>query len=156
MGRFEKRLAKATRLGLDTSLFIYFLEPNLRYLPLVETVLEGIESGKWQGYTSTITLMELTVHPWRLGREQAAREYEATLANFPNLTIVDIDRHVARQAARLRALYNISPADALQIGACLHAGAEVFITNDRRLDRLKKSLDIVIVDDYVKKESKIS
>jgi predicted nucleic acid-binding protein len=151
--RFEKRLSKARSLGLDTSLFIYFFESNLRYAPLAEITLKGIESGKWKGSTSAITIMELTVHPWRLGQEQVAREYESVLANFPNLMIVDIDRHVARQAAQLRASYNISPADALQIGACLIDGAEVFITNDRRLERLDKAIDIVILEDYVKQVS---
>ena len=149
MERFEERIASARTLGLDTSLFIYFLEPNPRYAPLVRLALDGIETGRWKGVTSTITLMELTVHPWRLGQEQVAREYETMLVNFPNLSIVDIDRHVARQAAQLRARYNISPADALQIGACLLSGAEVFLTNDRRLDRLQKLIDIVVLEDFV-------
>lgn len=149
MGRFEERIASAGTLGLDTSLFIYFLEPNPRYAPLVRLALEGIETGRWKGITSTITLMELTVHPWRLGQEPVAREYEALLVNFPNLSIMDIDRHVARQAAYFRARYNISPADALQIGACMLSGAEVFLTNDRRLSRLKELIDIVQLEDFV-------
>ena len=48
MDKFSKRLAKAKVIGLDTSLFIYFLEPNPRYAPLAEITINGIEEGKWQ------------------------------------------------------------------------------------------------------------
>jgi len=103
MDEFSKRLAKAKVVGRDTSIFIYRLEPNPRYAPLAQITIHGIEKGKGQGVTSTITLMEITVRPWQLEREMVAREYEAILVHFPNLSIVDVDRNVARTAAQLRA-----------------------------------------------------
>lgn len=151
MGQFEERIANAGIVGLDTSLFIYFLERNPRYVGLARIALKGMEDGKWQGVTSTITLMELTVRPWRLGQERIAHEYESLLVNFPNLTIVDIDRHVARRAAQLRARFNISPADALQMAASLSRGAKMFLTNDRRLASVL-SVDVAMLDDFVVEE----
>src|SRR5258708_77883 len=115
MDEFGKRLAKAKVVGLDTSIFIYFFEANERYGPLAQITINGIEKGIWQGVTSTITLMEITVRPWQMGRESTAREYEAILVHFPNLSIVDVDRTVARAAAQLRAKYNVTPPDALQV-----------------------------------------
>src|SRR5688500_12194352 len=112
MDEFSKRLAKAKVVGLDTSIFIYLLENNAKYGPLVQININGIEKGKCQTETSTITLMEITVRPWQLGRETAAREYEAVLVHFPNLSIVDIDRNVARSAAQLRAKFNVPAPDA--------------------------------------------
>jgi len=149
MDEFSKRLAKAKVIGLDTSIFIYFLEDNERHSPLAQVTINGIEKGKWQGVTSTITLMEITVRPWQLGRETAAREYEAILVHFPNLSIVDIDRNVARVAAQLRAKYNITPPDALQVGACLSFGAKAFLTNDKRLSRLQELIDVLVLDDFL-------
>ncbi|MBI5822602.1 MAG: PIN domain-containing protein [Chloroflexi bacterium] len=149
MDEFSKRLAKAKVIGLDTSIFIYFLENNERYGPLAQVTINGIEKGKWQGVTSTITLMEITVRPWQLGRESAAREYEAVLVHFPNLSIVDVDRNVARAAAQLRAKYNIAPPDALQVAASLNFGAKAFLTNDKRLSRLQELIDILVLDDFV-------
>jgi len=149
MDEFSKRLAKAKVIGLDTSIFIYFLEDNERHGPLAQVTINGIEKGKWQGVTSTITLMEITVRPWQLGRETAAREYEAILVHFPNLSIVDIDRNVARVAAQLRAKYNITPPDALQVGACLSFGAKAFLTNDKRLSRLQELIDVLVLDDFL-------
>ena len=149
MDEFSKRLTKAKVIGLDTPIFIYFLENNERYGPLAQLTINGIEKGKWEGVTSTITLMEITVRPWQLGRESAAREYEAILVHFPNLSVVDVDRNVARAAAQLRAKYNVSPPDALQVAASLSYGAKAFLTNDKRLSRLQELIDILVLDDFV-------
>lgn len=149
MDEFSKRLAKGKVIGLDTPLFIYFLENNTRYGELARITINGIEKGKWQGVTSTITLMEITVRPWQLGREAAAREYEAVLVHFPNLFIVDVDRTVARAAAQLRAKYNVSPPDALQVAASLSFGAKTFLTNDKRLSKLQDLIDVIVLDDFV-------
>ncbi len=43
-----------------------------------------------------------------------AREYEAVLVNLPNLSIVDIDRNVARLAAKLHADFNVTPLSTRQ------------------------------------------
>ena len=139
MDEFSKRLAKAKVIGLDTSVFVYFLEDNKNYAPFAQITLKGIENGKWQGVTSTITLMEITVRPWQLENESAAREYEAVLVHFPNLTIVDVDRDVARTAAQLRAKYKVSPPDALQCG-CLSPKISMQILLPRGLDQRQSIL----------------
>jgi len=151
MDELSKRLAKAKVIGLDTPIFIYFLENNERYGELARITISGIEKGKWEGVTSTITLMEITVRPWQLGRESVAREYEAVLVHFPNLSLVDVDRNVARAAAQLRAKYNISPPDALQVAASLSFGAKAFLTNDKRLSKLQDVIDILVLDDFVER-----
>ena len=149
MDELSKRLARAKVIGLDTPLFIYFLENNERYGELARITINGIEKGKWNGVTSTITLMEITVRPWQLGRESVAREYEAILVHFPNLSVVDVDRDVARAAAQLRAKYNVSPPDALQVAASLSYGAKAFLTNDKRLAKLEDVIEILVLDDFV-------
>jgi len=149
MDELSKRLAKAKVVGLDTSVFIYFLENNPKYGPLAQITISGIEKGKWQGVTSTITLMEITVRPWQLGNEAVAREYEAVLVHFPNLSVVDVDRNVARAAAQLRARYNVAPPDALQVAASMAYGAKAFLTNDKRLSKLQELVDILVLDEFV-------
>jgi predicted nucleic acid-binding protein len=148
MDLFIKRLADHIIIGLDTSVFIYHLEAHPVYLPLTKQLLNGVQAGRWQAVTGTITIMELTVPAWRLGQETAARQYEAILANFPHLALVDVTRDVARHAAQLRARFNVRPADALQVAASLDANATAFVTNDRNLARLQPVIDVVILDDY--------
>ena len=149
MDEFSKRLAAAKIIGLDTSVFIYFLENNPRYGSLAQISLNGIEKGTWEGVTSTITLMEITVRPWQLENEMAAREYETVLVHFPNLSIVDVDRNVARAAAQLRAKYKVSPPDALQVAASISFGAQAFLTNDKRLSKLDELIDVIVMDDFL-------
>ncbi len=149
MDDFRTRLADHAILALDTSVFIYQFESHPRYMPLVSTVLGQIQSGHNHGVTSVIALMELTVHPWRHGRSTVAREYEVLLANFPNLTMLDVDRDIARQAAQLRARYNVQPADALHAATAICHKASGLVTNDRRLERLRELIDIIVLDRFV-------
>lgn len=149
MGRLTERIRSFSVIGLDTAIFIYHFEENPTYLPLTRELLSSIEMGERKGVTSAITLMEIIVKPLALGQIDVARKYEAMLVNFPNLDIVDLDRDVIRQAARLRAEYRIRPPDALQVGASLFYGADVFITNDGLLKRLQDKLEVIILDDFV-------
>ncbi len=144
-----ERLAAHTTLGLDTSVFIYHVEAHPRYLSLTQALLVGIQAGQWMAITSTVTLMELAVRPWQLRRSAVAREYEVLLVHFPNLSLEDITRDVARRAAQIRAEYRLRPADALQVATALVHGATAFVSNDQALLRLASTLDIVLLEDLV-------
>jgi predicted nucleic acid-binding protein len=148
MEQLIKKMTRAGTVGIDTSIFIYHLEAHEKYAVLTQKIFSSMEAGKWQGITSTITLMEINVHPWRVGREDVARKYEALLMNFPHLNIINIDRDVARIAAQLRARFEGRPPDALQVAASLLNEARSFITNDRRLSSLQTLIDIIMLDDY--------
>ncbi|HEX9330848.1 MAG TPA: PIN domain-containing protein [Anaerolineales bacterium] len=148
MERLIQKLTKVGTVGIDTPIFIYHLEAHEKYAVLTQKIFSSMENGKWQGITSAITLMEINVHPWRVGREDVARKYEALLMNFPNLNIIHIDRDVARIASQLRARFDIRPPDALQVAASLVVGGRGFLTNDRRLSSLQSLTDIIVLDDY--------
>jgi predicted nucleic acid-binding protein len=149
MGGLSEGLGSISVVGLDTAIFIYHFERHPRYFPLTQEIFSGIEAGLRKGVTSTITLMEIIVKPLAVGRQDIARKYEALLVNFPNLDIVDLDRNVIRQAARLRAEYRIRPPDAIQASVSLLYGADVFITNDGLLKRLQDKLEVIILDDFI-------
>lgn len=149
MDRLIEKLKKAGITGIDTPVFIYHLEAHPQYLPLTQEIFSSMENGKWAGVTSAITLMEINVHPWQIGREDIARKYEALLVNFPNLNIVNIDRDAARIASQLRARFGVRPPDALQVAASLVADAKLYLTNDRRLSILHSLIDVIVLDDYL-------
>jgi predicted nucleic acid-binding protein len=143
------RLRAHDVIGLDTAIFIYHFEAHPRYLSLTTAALSGVAQRERQGVTSVITLMELTVRPHQLERPAVAQHYEALLSHFPHLTMVDVDRAVARRAAELRARYRVRPADALQVAASLVHEATAFLTNDRRLARLQSLIDVILLDDFL-------
>jgi predicted nucleic acid-binding protein len=137
------------RIALDTAVFIYHLEQHPRYTSLTHYLFSGIEAGKWASLTSVITLMELTVRPWQLGRPDVAYRYESVLARFPNLCLLDVTRQAARQAAQLRAVHRLRPADAIQAATALIGGATLLVTNDRDMIRLSDELKVVVLEDLV-------
>ena len=69
------------------------------------------------------------------------------IRDITNLAINNVDVRSARIDAELRAKYGLLTSDSLQIGACLAHGAEAFVTNDRRLRRVKE-MEIVTLDDF--------
>lgn len=149
MANIGQQLAAHTRIGLDTSIFIYHLEAHPTYQPLTTQILNGVQSGDQEAIVSTVSVMELTVLPWRMNRPEVARQYEALLAHFPHLYLADITRDVARQAAQLRAGYNIRPADALNVAAALVNGATAFVINDKGFNRLQPLLDVLVLDTFL-------
>ena len=149
MANLQQRLEAHQLIGLDTTIFIYHFEANQKYLPLTRSILRYIESGQGNGIISTVVLMELTVHPWRINRGDVARQYEALLVNFPNLKLVDVTREVARQAAQLRAKYNLRPADALQVATAMVNRATVWVSNDKQLKRLEPAIKVIVLEDFV-------
>lgn len=149
MADLKERLTSHTVVGLDTSICIYQFEAHPTYKPLTEIILQNIQSGEQRAVLSTVSLMELTVHPWRMDRPEVARHYEALLVHFPNLQLADVTRDVARQAAQLRAKYNITPADALNVATALEHKATAYITNDKRLNRLAQLIDVLVLDTFV-------
>jgi predicted nucleic acid-binding protein len=149
MGRLLERLSGHSRVGLDTPVFIYHFENHPNYRNLTFELLEAVEQGRLQAVTSVLTVMEINVRPLSLGREEVARQYEALLANYPNLNLIEITREVAHRAADLRAKFGLRAPDALQIAACLQAGCTVFITKDKALERLSPVMDVVILDQFL-------
>jgi hypothetical protein len=50
--------------ALDTMAFIYFVERNQRYYPLLRPVFERISKGTIQAHASVISLLEVLVLPF--------------------------------------------------------------------------------------------
>ena len=90
--------------ALDTSIFIYFLERDPRYLSSLRPMFEAIAAGRLPAVTSGITLLESLVVPLRAGDLALAERYESLLTRSRGLRMIDLDRDVLRGAAQLRAM----------------------------------------------------
>lgn len=131
-------------IGLDTAPLIYFIEENPTYLETVKLFFEAMDRGDFKVVTSTVTLLEVLVHPLRSNNTRLAAEYRDILLNSTLMTI-EISSPVAEQAARLRASHNIRTPDAIQISAALNAGATHFFTNDISLPEIP-DIQIISLD----------
>lgn len=141
-------LCRHQLVGLDTSIFIYHIEGASPFATAAGIAMDELARGAFAGVTSVLSLMEITVKPLQLGFTDAANEYEIILTNYPNLTVATLDRVTARRAAELRATHRLRPADALQIAACIQAGATAFLTNDKGLRRVT-DIPVFLLEDFI-------
>ncbi|NJK77383.1 MAG: PIN domain nuclease, partial [Microcoleus sp. SU_5_6] len=72
--------------GLDTAPLIYFMEQNPNYIEIVRLFFRSFDRGDFRIVTSTVTLVEVLVHPLRQGNTILAQEYREILLNQENLT----------------------------------------------------------------------
>lgn len=134
--------------AIDTAVVIYLIERHERYLPVLRPLFEAADRGSLELVTSTVTLLEVLVVPYRAGDAALASRYEALLTRSRGLTLVDLDRPLLRAAAQLRAVHGVRTPDALQLAAGLSRRCGCFLTNDRRLPVLP-GLRIVQLRDHL-------
>jgi predicted nucleic acid-binding protein len=133
--------------GVDTAAFIYFIEENERYLPLVAPLFAAADTGRFELVASALTLLEVLVVPYRAGNIELTERYEAVLTRSRGVRMVDLSRDHLRLAAQLRAATGIATPDALQLSAALASRCSAFITNDRRVPAVP-GLRIIQLDAY--------
>jgi hypothetical protein len=73
-----------TVVGLDTAPLIYFVEEHPAYLALVDPFFEAMGRGDIQVVTSTLTLTEVLVHPYKRGNRGLVEQYSQMLLNTRN------------------------------------------------------------------------
>lgn len=140
--------AERERIGIDTNLFIYFIEDHPRYGTWCASLFDLIEQGHNSAVTSTVTLLELLVQPYRDRKEELAQKIFALASSYPKLEWVPVTMNVADRAAELRGRYRLSTPDAIQVATAIDHKATRFYGNDRALRRVKE-LECVIVCDVI-------
>jgi predicted nucleic acid-binding protein len=128
--RLQAFLRRHPRIALDTSIFIYQLEPHPKYLACTDPIFSWLERQGSAALTSTITMTELLVLPYREGDEQRANNFYALLSSYPNLDWIAPNLEIADLAAQIRALHRLQTPDALQAATAVQSRATGLITND--------------------------
>src|SRR5258708_10651232 len=126
--------------GVDTAIFIYFIEEHPRFLPLVEPLFREVSAGRKELVTSALTLLVVLVVPYRSGDHLLAGRYEALLTQSRGLHLADISRDHLRAAAELRAATGVKTPDSLQVVAALAGGVPAFFSKEHPLPPLPRFL----------------
>lgn len=143
-------LVKGKSLFLDTAPLIYFIEKNLRYHHIVKPVISQIDDLETKGLTSTISLLEVLVHPLRNGNIRLANKYKAILLFSSGLATYEISHAISEQAALLRGKHGWKTPDAIQVATALLHKADYFLTNDPALKKVR-GIKVLVLDDYLPK-----
>lgn len=146
--RLRAFLRRHRRIALDTSIFIYQLQPNPKYIACTDLIFSWLERPESKAVTSTITMTELLVLPYREDDEQQANDFYGLLSTFPNLDWIAPTLEIAELAARIRAVYRLQTPDALQAATAAHSQATGLITNDVVFERVG-GLQTLVLDELL-------
>jgi predicted nucleic acid-binding protein len=110
--------------SFDADVLIY-AATNHRLGPKVRNLVESGESP----IGSVLLLPELLSKPMRRG---AAVELEDLSDLLARITLLPCDETIAKLATSLRASHGLATVDAVHLATAVNAGADRFITNNKR------------------------
>ena len=146
---FSEELTNINTIFIDTAPVIYYIEAHPQFGPLAKEVVISFQSGNMNAFSSVITLTEVLSKPIENGDERLARKFAEFLKHGKNLNMIEISEVIAEAAGGLRGRYTFLKAiDAIQISAALDVGADVFLTNDKKLKQIKE-IKILVLADYL-------
>ncbi len=126
------------RVFVDTSLFIYLIENHAQFGQKARLFLNDCLRRRVYLVSSTLTYMEFCVKPYREKHEEIIKRFDEMLIGS-GIQLIDMNKMIADQAARLRANYeSLKTADSIQLATALHQKCDLFITNDKRLKTIQK------------------
>lgn len=120
-------------------------DENTRALAKDDAPVSGY-SATLVAVTSPVTLAECLVVPLRKANTDLQRAFTDLIVRGKNVVFVTLNDATARQAAELRARYNLSLTDAFQAAAALTAGCDGLLTNDPIFKRVTE-LDVIVLDE---------
>ena len=139
-------LKKHRAISIDTSAFIYFVERHPRYFPVCEELFRAVEAGRTKASTSTLTLFEILVQPYRQKNDDLVLKFYALLTTYPHLNWVPMTLSVADLAAKLRAEQGLKTPDAIHAAAAISCGSTGFVCNDRVFGKVNEFERLVLDD----------
>ena len=124
-----------TKVGIDTAPLIFYIEEHPIYATVLNPFFDAVDNGDIELVTSTVTLLEVLVHPLKQKDESLAHKYNDILLSSPNIETVPVTPATAQAAAELRANSNLKTPDAIQLATAITHQATTFLTNDRDFRR---------------------
>lgn len=126
-----------SRVFWDSMLFIYLVEADAKFAPIVLNVLERCAMRGDALYTSHLSVAETLVGlPHGGGKEQVFLETLVELA----FVYADFNGAAVAPFRRLRRDSGLQPPDALNLACAAAVGVDIYLTNDDEL--LKKRLHV--------------
>ncbi len=125
-----------TRVYWDTIFFIYWFENHPVHAPRVDHIFRSIQSRGDRLCASYLTVGEIVAGPLK----QKDSEGAAKVERFFDSGLVELlpfDRKSVGAFAHLRANQKVSPADAIHLACAGAGGVDLFLTNDKGLQRMK-------------------
>jgi len=124
-----------SRIYWDSMLFVYFLEGHSQFGPRVRQIHQEIIRRGDSLCTSIFTVGELLTGPEKTKaflRVKETKEYFQS----EEIVLIPFTIRTAEVYAKIRAANSVLPADAIHLASAAEAQADLFLTNDKKLQRL--------------------
>jgi predicted nucleic acid-binding protein len=145
--KLNEFLARHGKIGIDTSVFIYWVESSETYGELVQPIFVWLED-RGRAVTSTVTMLALLVQPYRLNDIDRVNQLYSLFSTLPNLDWIEPSLELADRAAHLRSVFHLKAPDALQAATALATQATGLVSNDAAFKRVK-GLEVLVLDDVL-------
>lgn len=136
--RTIRRWIRHEKIAFDTSFLIPLLEETGEREETIARLFGLIEKKSLSLITSTVTLLEVLVHPHRNKDLAMIRDYYGYLPRAPFLRLIPVTIEIADKAAELRAKYGFKTPDAIQLATAIEGKATLFLTRDRGFHKQKE------------------
>ncbi len=131
--------------AFDSDVLIYAADPDNPLGRRVAALFSGATSTLTAGVGSVLLLPEVLSRPQRQGSTEELLRLGALLTR---LDLYPVDQATADLATTVAATYRLHCADAVHLATAIAAGADCFITNNRRdFGRPISEVDVVFPED---------
>lgn len=137
---------RGKKVFIDTAPIIYFIEGKPENRNKLLPIFQANDYGYFPLHSTIITLTEVLVLPFRLGRKDLVMQYEKILLHSPNFIMHELNAAIGVKAAEIRATKQLKTPDAFQIATAIVCGADFFLTNDKALKSFE-DVQVIVLDD---------
>jgi predicted nucleic acid-binding protein len=115
---------------------------------LTREIFGWLEQPGHRGVTSTLTMTELLVKPYRENDEKRVDDCFALFSRFPNLEWVAPNLEICDMAALIRAQSRLKTPDAIEAATAIYCGIPAFLSNDADYHRVSR-LETLVLDELL-------
>jgi len=142
------KIPKNSKVMLDTSLIIYYIENIEPYASLLQDLFDNIANGNNTAVTSVVTFVEVLTKPIRDKNIELEEKFRMYFADSKNIEMISITPEIGEQSAIFRAKYNLRTPDAIQAAVAINSESSFFITNDKNFSRISE-INVMILNDLL-------
>lgn len=125
-----------SRVYWDSMLFIYLLEGNLVYAQKVKAILAEMQRRGDTLCTSVFTLGEVLTGPRKYGNPADVNRTRQFFMNSGRVELLPFSATTSDKYSVIRAATAVASADAIHLATASEFGTTLFVTHDKKLQKL--------------------
>ena len=149
MGRLRSDL-HGQKVYLDANIFIYAIEAIDPWAKELNDVFVGLKSREFSAVTSSLSLAECLVMPFKNNRHDLVQVYRQMFLPRPYLDVAPIDNDVLLFSAHVRAQSGLKLPDAIHAATALTRKCTALLTNDTGFSRVSGlGIELFLLSEWI-------